>query len=571
MLIGCSDPIQKPITPAVQREVRDQNMLLAMERHGAPPRKVGWDLRTRARGGCCGPVVSNAKPPVRRAYGLLTLVVLAFLCSRIPAISDPTELNVDESMSLAQVLRYTDDWVPWRAADSTSSGPVGSWYLMPFFAAGLPYGYSGVHVVAALTWAATLCGLFMACARWYGTAAAAGAALIAGAWLGLQQGDDFVHYSSETVPVLLISAALWLGSRGGRPVYPAAFLLGLVPWAKLQAAPIAAVAGLWLVAEVALGRRLFGASTGETNLGLRSLRLRNATMVCVAACLPTAFFVLLLWKTDTLGDFYASYIRGNLEYGGAMEVSGMLQRFGRMLTTGLGPWVLGVIAAASIALAISGSVARLRSLALPAAVLAAALFSILRSPYSFPHYQLLLVPPLALTTAAILATLADLRGDEKLCIRVAGVAAGFTLLGGLGLAADQVRIRLAKPDQASEEQQVVTWIRGELRAEGSIAIWGWKPGIFVADRRPSATRHAIAHFLFSNSEPAAQLRRSFMADIQSAPPEIVLDSSACWRERAFQAPPLQDFEALFAFVSANYTQAGTIKASDGTIVVYRRK
>lgn len=129
---------------------------------------------------------------------------------------------------LAQVLGYQRDIVPWRSVDGTSGGPLNPWFVMAAQSAGIPYGYVGIHLLAALSLCVSLLAGFFASKRAFGPRAAMVGTVFTAVWLACQQSPDFVHYSSELFPVMLLSLA-WIllqGRTAGK--LGAAFLLGMV-------------------------------------------------------------------------------------------------------------------------------------------------------------------------------------------------------------------------------------------------------------------------------------------------------------------------------------------------------
>src|SRR5688572_6763695 len=130
------------------------------------------------------------------------------IASRGPAILSSVERNVDESLMLAQALRYEHDLVPWRSVDGVTSGPLNSWVLLAAHKLGMRLHYREAHVLAALLQGWIVAAGYWHCRRQFGHAAAIVAAGSATVWFACNQHVDFTHYSSELVPIALIGAAL---------------------------------------------------------------------------------------------------------------------------------------------------------------------------------------------------------------------------------------------------------------------------------------------------------------------------------------------------------------------------
>src|ERR1022692_119938 len=67
---------------------------------------------------------------------------------RIPTALMPRELDVDESMLLAQGMKFLVDPVPWRGADGTSSGPLNSYPISLLLLVGFRATYVLIHLLA---------------------------------------------------------------------------------------------------------------------------------------------------------------------------------------------------------------------------------------------------------------------------------------------------------------------------------------------------------------------------------------------------------------------------------------
>src|SRR6266849_9021396 len=69
---------------------------------------------------------------------------------RLPSIALPYELNVDESQMLSQGMKFLQDPRPWKAVDSTSSGPLNSYLISIVLLMGFKPGYILAHVLATV-------------------------------------------------------------------------------------------------------------------------------------------------------------------------------------------------------------------------------------------------------------------------------------------------------------------------------------------------------------------------------------------------------------------------------------
>ncbi len=181
---------------------------------------------------------------VTRPVVFLSLFLLLFGLSRVPAIRCNSELDPDESLWIGGSPNE-HDLVPWRSVDTTTSGPLNS---LPFFLLRKVFGplsYSTVHAACFLLLALSVIVLWRALLHLY-TAKIAGL----GAWTRWALPDFWpggelgaVLFGSDPY-VFLFAGTVVPGKRlrkQGRPSLwwsLAALLAGSCPWAKLQAAPM---------------------------------------------------------------------------------------------------------------------------------------------------------------------------------------------------------------------------------------------------------------------------------------------------------------------------------------------
>src|SRR5262249_33545906 len=132
---------------------------------------------------------------------------------RAPIIAYGVELNVDESQMLAQAHKYLFDWMPWRSVDGTTSGPLNSYVLLWAHLVGLPFTYWVGRVTGGL-----LIFFTISCSELILQHTASPRYSLLGVhplltFYMLAWGSDFVHFSSEHLPVALLAAGAALISQ----------------------------------------------------------------------------------------------------------------------------------------------------------------------------------------------------------------------------------------------------------------------------------------------------------------------------------------------------------------------
>jgi hypothetical protein len=492
---------------------------------------------------------------------------LVVLVSRWPVITYPRELNADEGQMLAQGMRYLTDAVPWRAVDGTTSGPFNTWFLLLPHGLGANLAYATAHALAALSWALIVLLAYGAVRRHCGPAAAAVAAYTGAMWLAANGDADFVHYSSETLSVLLVTGALAGMASGRAGKCLAAVLLGCVPWAKLQAAPIAAVAGFWLVASEL--------RTSAESSGRVGGSWQFAAALGALAVLPTMAVLAGVTSAGVASDMWGSYFVANARYSGSVASLQFWQQaaaaFGswRIL-----PWIIMLL------VMLAGARWRGRAAAgfwswhaLPAFAVGLGLVSVvaaLRPEIRLQHHQLLVVPALMLLTAATVTRLEAVVPAKRV-----GLGAGILLavyfvfhVGELRATWFRRAAGLSTPTSAS---LVLQRVRTVAPGSASLLVWGWFPSIYVESGVTPPTRYVISQFLDSGLPGETERRARFLADFAAASPAVVIDSSERGMERMFGASPrMSGFPDFARLVATNYVSAGTVETPSGPVHIFIR-
>lgn len=530
---------------------------------------------------------------------LLLAAFVAIVLSRSPALLIDRPMNIDESVMLAAVLTaQSRGLVPWKDFDTTTIGPLTTWFLVGAAAAGMPTTYRGTHFLAALMWAATgvlvLAMIHIAC----GTRGAAFAfALLVGVSLSALR-PDYLHFTSEVLPAMLLAGAALLvvtcvaQQVDIRRAIVLAFFCGvfcaLATLAKLQALPIAVL----LCAAALL-----------------PLLQHGSGHVLVAGCAVVAgalvpFILLGAWLSSH-GVLYLalnSYVYGGASYGASQSLgSEWLKQLSRDLMFGwwaLRPFFSTILLAVAL-LAMLGwrpwpPTTRRGALAmLFLGWFAAALVALVLPSFRFEHHGIFLIAPatVLLTFLVCEATSCCTSGNCRprgLAQFVRGsprlVFAGFLALWFLAAAPRMIHSLqgISAPSEKFPNGALaeVCRIVEETVAPGEpIAVWGWAPEINVLTTRPSASRHIISHFLIEENSARQVHRDNFVADLKRSRPAVVVDAVApgffTWRRwRAdYGAHRAERFPELAAFLAQNYRELVRIAhegAAERTIVYVRK-
>jgi hypothetical protein len=484
----------------------------------------------------------------RRECIFLSVLCCGVLLSRVSAIRFAHELNIDESLMLAQASRYAHDFVPWRSVDGTTSGPVNTWALLAAHWFGMPLTYSAVHLFAAMLLAGTVPLLYLAARRRFGILPATVGATCETTWIILSQDRDFIHYSSELVPILLISVSLALGEKGKRGVL-AAFLLGIVPWAKLQAAPVAFVIGVWMLYRV-----------------IRPLELRpNAgrpvaqVVALVSASLLFSVPLLALVFAGGAGrEMWNSYFLVTKYYSGSVGAWVLFRRLALFCASGNSCAWVAVLFVLRLCLGRRACSNGHENSNFPWLLTIATALACVRTGMPFDHYQLLMLPALAILTAASFVEWSGVEKSVVTRMRIAAVALSVFAIPRSVEAYHHFRTHLDYPSPESAERVAAAIRRADPTAR-SLTIWGWNLSLYIETGLPPSTRHGTFHFLILDSPSRDFLRKTFMEDLIRSGSEIFVESGPI---------PLSTFPELEAYVHNNFSVSQKLDTPSGPISVY---
>lgn len=507
-----------------------------------------------------------------RRHAIVTgLILLGVLFAwRWPALLGTQELNPDESQLIAGAITLEYDPVFFRSVDGTTSGPLNFYALLPTHWLGIPQDFFNARLTGLLLVWGSLWAGYALLRREFGPAVAV-LGLLPGLTLFATATDsDFIHYTSEHVSLLLIMLSGWLlwtahKEAGGRDRHPlgrwlaAGVFMGMLPWAKLQAAPIAAALAAWGT-WLALSR---------TALPWRQ-RWLDVLRLALAALSPSVGFLAMIVIFGQWTHFWRCYIENNLIYAstniefwaGVAKLYHLSTHTGNFIAFLAGPaFTVGV---AVVACLFYGR--KPGPLFWSGLILSVAAFAAVVAPrQGFHHYVLFLVPTLTWWAAAAMGVVhQSLDAPRKrlmLGLAFALIAAGMPIA---------VRSRL--PVSPMFGQFLESWrnpysepakVIRQLRQPGDfLAVWGWDCQIYVETGLPHATREAHStRQLWDSSQRDSYYRPRYLQDITARAPTFFVDAvgpkAFFFHDRFHSAH--ETFAELRDYVAANYVMLEDFK------------
>ncbi len=454
-----------------------------------------------------------------------TLLLLTMFAWRWPGIFYFRSINPDESQFLAGAITMAARGQFWWI-DPTTSGPLVVWPLTLPKLFGLPIDYGTGRLVALLLTWGTVMLTYLSLRHLHGDRKARLLVLPLAALMVCLLFWDFVPYCSELSPLFFCALAVWLclsafqadGALTSRArLAGGGLVLGLLPYTKFQVLPLGAAVGfsalVWILQQPAAD--------------LRKIR-RDFCILLAGTGTGFALPLLSLWQSGQLGNFYQSSVVHSLHYAQSRSMewasSGYVLHYLTDLAWGFSSFHYGLLLLLGLGLW-GWRQCAWRPVLLGWTLLLAAYGAVLAPGRLYPHYLLFLSLPLALLVGLHWGPLLPPAGGA----RRKGLALGslFFLLGVGTQVIDRVSDRQALQKLAPTGKPWAAasgFINQTKRPGDALAVWGWRPELYVDTQLPQATREAHTDGQLQATPLRDYFRTRFLADLQVNQPAFFVDS-----------------------------------------------
>lgn len=447
------------------------------------------------------------------------LVSCTILIWRAPFIFYSAELNPDESQTLASARILRDDPIPWRSVDTTTSGPLNSYIYMWTYGLGEHPTYLSKRITSVILCIITVLCLQLTASIILGLYRSYISTLTVVLFFTFSSGSDFVHASTEYLPGCMLAIASTIVAFGYKNGVKSlhgilvGFILGLIPFAKLQASLLALSLGLILVVVI---------------LNQKGWHSKELYLTIAAAITPAIFFVSITAISGSFNDMVMRYFAQGVLYKGDQWKLSLLERFQRISRCSE-EWLL--ILGGTVSLFICSIAVRLKvkNIFNPPQLIVAftwfiiGVYSIVKSGFIFPHYLTLLITPLSILCFVALSDLDKISPNCNL---------GLLALMPLSLTSAEF-IRADEHKVVSEyilkrpilQDDLSRYLASELKEGDSLAIWGWTPKYFIESNARSATRDLVSYYLLIEGPYKNKYRVAYTEDIKRNSPKFFIDTA----------------------------------------------
>ena len=529
----------------------------------------------------------------RRHFFYFTIVAL-IVWARLPGLLAPL-LNPDEGIFTAAAVRLLHDPIFWRSVDTGSSGPLNVFPLMLPALAGFTLDFASSRLVGLVMITVSTCLLYAALSRVYSDSIARLAAMPIVTTIALMENPNFVHFSSEHVPVLLLSVMLLMlcGMRVSagqhRPqagaVFAIGFCAGLMPYTKMQGVPLAFALCLVLIHMLWLRHRHEH----------RQL-IQQLGWLAAGAAVPSLVVAAYLSAFSIWDLFLHSYLQTNLSFYSGLNAGGTsskLENFGALIASSRS---LSWLAFIALVFSVFGSALyllqrRKRSLqpvdheippyaSYAFVYLAAAALAAARPGNAFLHYLLFLIMPLGFLIGTIHGEIKrsiDIEAEPK-----SGLVRGsylFLTLVLLMSAAIPVAARMKSGSHYLQQRSLYLQnYRGPVAEAilkiatpgSSMVVWGFSPNLYVESGLIQSTRYGFNSWQIEPNPLRSEFIEKYVLDLLDARPMVFVDAMSQTMFYTSPFDPAMRHDAIPAIaevVGRHYEQVNEIQG----VRLYRRK
>ncbi|NIJ50997.1 hypothetical protein [Dyadobacter arcticus] len=500
-------------------------------------------------------VLSSSSKRVSTPFFLLScILLLAFM--RLPVIVFNRELNADESQMLSHAITLFQDPIYWRSVDGTTIGPLDNYVLVIPKLLGFQINYTSGRVMGLLCSAGSLIFLFFTLKNWFSSNTARLLALIPLIFLSFTQEVDFVHNSSEQLPVFLLSVAIWLLSRFKLSqisvranAYSLGFVAGAIPFAKLQAVPLA------LVIALAAGWFCY--------LQFRQVKDYRPLIALILGGF-TFPLAVLLWTLSfhVFTDLIDFYLLGNAIYAGGPGLTGIPSQFLKIFKLSLDFQIFTLALSVPIILGFIAFVRlpkkKTEDYEVPVIIWLLVLsssYAVTKSGNDFTHYFNFCIIPWTLLAGYGMMKL------EKLSLSFSAIILLWFAGNDAYYFVKERRLNHFYSVNATGlgQSPVVKELKKFSREGDYMAVWGWQCTYYVEAQLAQGTAENHSERSIFGHAMQQTYRSRYLSDIQRTKPAFVLDAvgkNSFWVQNK-TTQGIESYPELFQYVRKNYTFAGS--------------
>lgn len=504
---------------------------------------------------------------ISHSYEIFFYLLLAFtiLLLRLPGISR-LETNPDAGGLVAGAHTLLVDPRFWISVENTTLGPLSTFSLtlIPLFGGGINYGT--IKLLAIIICILSVLLLYKAFVNIYGAKIAKVIILPFAATIATFTFWDFISFNGEHIPLLLLSLGVYFLSRvlTNRDQYISAFMLGLtlgmVPFGKVQAAPIAFIFGSVIFIFLLIEKD------------------KRYLVLLIGSLIPASLILIYLFSSGAFPDFWQSYILNNLKYASegffsqnknvtflqkAASLPGFLSTAPDTRLFFISHFTIGMIGLVII-LSRWGAVSKLdkKLSIITVSVLLITLYCILTPGNNWTHYLILLFVPVVLLFGTAIGVTNKIFGITTSNSRIRNVIIiGFFVVATTIIPTiyvlKQHNVAFLEAKLNSENGKNITDASRKIleyaKPGDRMAVWGFFLNNYVETGLIQGTREAHTERQLDKSPQQKYYINRWLSDLKiNKPPVFVQSLYSQWTQYT-----IDNYPAIKEYIDNNYQLVST--------------
>ncbi len=453
-----------------------------------------------------------------RAAVFLQLLLLFYF--RLPAIVFNEMLNPDENLFIVGAMTLAESPLYWESVDGCTSGPFNFYIITAFCKTfGQPYDYISARIVGILLLMGSCLFSFFTLKILFSSHTALLSLFPATAYLGLTRHWDFVNFSSEQLPIFLMSIMLYLFARiytnktniKKIDVFVYGFIAGGIIFTKLQAIPIAfclTLSGYWLIYE----KR-------------KNDFLKNTIIFTISGCITSFVLVLIGFYYHFLDKIWVFYFKNNLSYG--KESRSIIHSIFISFSDPFNIFIRIIILLSGLLLLYFIFIKKQFKPNILSSTLilfvGSTIFSVYKTGFMFHHYLLFLIFPSVFLFAFLLNELSKF-SKKILNIGLSVIATLYLVLQTHTTAFSNHFISADKPQRPLSISQTGHQILKYSRPNESLVVWGDAGRLYLETKRIQGIRWSNSHWGMYSDSLQRNFQKEFIIELKEKPFPVFVDA-----------------------------------------------
>ena len=477
----------------------------------------------------------------------VALAALMLLAMRLPVICFNNQLNVDESQMVANLRVFRLDPIYWKSIDGGTIGPVAyyiAWLATYFFE---PLDFTSIRWLGFVCLVFNLILFYQIAKKTTGVIAANFSTFLLVCFFSFLSHPDFLHYSSEQLPVLLINLTIYLQvlewRKSTRRIQQLliGFIIGLIPYVKIQAIPICGIMAIFQLIQ------LYTKDPHD--------RVKNIGFLFIGLISFTGIFILWANYVSVLDDFWIYYIEDNLLYTAKNKTPYGIVKFVKFMGKSfdffallVGGGLLFILAAIT-----NFKAFRRNDFAYFSLLFFSGLFAATITRNNFPHYLYLVIFPIGFVFAFSLTALAG--PYEKYRFVPIIILVGWFVVGDLSLHQISTHLDRMKRETKLSMSPVGNYLHQISKSGDRMSVWGWQGKLYLeADILQASTENHTLHCMQPSMLKNTHIKR-YLEDLERSKARILVDAS---QDDPGYLATLEKVPEIDQYVKAHYTLDTTI-------------